>query len=253
MERIGERVGTKIADKLSAKEDSHLRQTAEIIKAGQIVAFPFNGIFGLFGDIDSPSVVEAIIEAKNRSKDRKFIAVVTPERFLDEHVDFTRIPHEKDNILKLWSNIHALGIILPASEGAPSHLIVGEGNEATILNIWTEYHPLRRMLEHFHDLGGRGLVGTSANKSGEATHFDPDSLWSEFHTDVQAIVIDRFDHLPEHRKKSTSVIDLTNDHPRLFREGNVSEKEIREALERHSFPALIVGRDVITVRERTSP
>lgn len=253
MERIGERVDTKIAEKLSVGEDSHLRQTVNIIKAGQIVAFPFNGIFGLFGDIDQPSIVDAIIKAKNRPEDRKFIAVVIPELFLDEYVDLTRTPHKRDNILELWSNIHALGIILPASEGAPPHLIVGEGNEATILNIWTEYHPLRRMLEYFRTLGGRGLIGTSANKSGEPTHFDPDSLWSDFQGDVQAIVFDRFDHLPEYRKKSTSIIDLTNDHPRLFREGNVSEKEIREALERHSFPPLIVGRDVIIVRGRTSP
>lgn len=239
------------APRLLASDMEHLRRVAEIIRDGGIVAFPFNGIFGLFGDIDNLHAAEAMIEAKGRPRDRKLIAVSTPET-IDQHADLDRIGHLKHNLVALWKDIHALGIILPASTYAPYHLTVGEGLDRTILTIWTEYPSLRTMIERFHSLGGRGLIGTSANKSGEPTHFDPDSLYLDFKTDVQAVVYDRFDHLPLQRKKSTTIIDLTNHSPRLHREGNVSEEEVRQALRKHGFPELVVGRDVITVRGRTN-
>ena len=35
------------------------------------------------------------------------------------------------------------------------------------LLVWAEYPPLRQVLEHFRALGGRALVGTSANGAGQ--------------------------------------------------------------------------------------
>lgn len=245
-----DRRGVTYASKLLAADVEHIRRVAEIIRDGGIVAFPFNGVFGLFGDVDNLHAVEAIIEAKGRPRDRKFIVVSTPET-IDQHTDLDRTSHSKDNLVALWKGVHALGIILPASTRAPYHLTIGEGLERTILTIWTEYPPLRSVVENFHSLGGRSLIGTSANKSGEPTHFDPDNLYLDFNTNVQAVVYDRFDHLPPQRKKSTTIIDLTNRSPRLYREGNVSEDELRQALRKYGFPELVVGRDVITVRSRT--
>ncbi len=239
------------ARKLSVAEPEHLVQTAAIIREGGIVAFPFNGVFGLFGDIDNAATAEAIIEAKDRPKDRKLIAVCTPET-IDQLADLSRIRIPTERLIALWRDIHALGMILPASSQSPSHLVVGEGTDSTILNIWTEYLPLRTMMGHYYSLGGRGLVGTSANKGGEATHFDPDSLYIEFRSNVEAVIYDHFDHLPIQRRRSTTIIDLTNHRPRLHREGNVSETELREALRRHNFPELWVGRDVISTRGRAS-
>lgn len=237
------------ASRFEAANRLHLVRVAEIIRDGKIVAFPFNGVFGLFGDIDNIRAAEAIIVAKNRPKDKKLIAVCTPET-IDQHSDLSRTRYPKEQLIALLSDIHALGVILPASTRAPYHLTVGEGMERTMLTIWTEYSPLRTMIEHLHALGGRGLVGTSANKSGEATHFDPDSLYADFRGNVQAVVYDRFDELPLYRRKSTTIIDLTSCYPRLHREGNVPEAELREVLQRHGFPELRVGRDVITVRGR---
>lgn len=243
----------EIAVRLNASDESHLSTVAGIIREGGIVAFPFNGIYGLFGDMDQPDAAEAIYAAKGRPPGQKLIAVVVPER-ISEHVDFARVSHTEQQIRELWVDIHALGIILPAllvpEGGAPAHLTVTEGEKATILNIWTEYHPLRKMIEYFHALGGRGLVGTSANKSGEQTHHRFDSLCRDFSLNVNALVEGYFDHLPPERRKSTTIIDLTGSYPRLRRAGNVSEEELRQALSRHEFPELMVEDDVIKVKGR---
>lgn len=240
---------TREALYLSSGDKSHLRKVAEIIKKGDIVAFPFNGVFGLFGDIDCIKAEELILDAKNRPADKKLIQVCLPE-YVKEIADFSRINFREEQVVKLWRDVHALGIILPAATTAPYHLVIRENSYATVLPIWTEYPPLRYMLEHFRKLGGRALVGTSANRMGQPTNWRFNELKEDFHFSVYALVEDDFSHLPEIRRRSTSVLDLTRENPRLHREGNVTEEEIKVALEKHGFPPLCIGRDVITVRPR---
>lgn len=238
------------AEHLQSHERGHLERSAEIIKAGGIIAFPFNGVFGIFGDIDSVQAVDDILIAKGRPRDRKLIQVCLPERSR-ELVDFSRTPHNEQDVINLWKDVHALGIIAPAATTAPYHLVVREREDfATVLNIWTEYEPLRRMIEHFRKVGGRALVGTSANKSDQPTHWRFDELKEDFRYSLDALVEADFFHLPEIRRRSTTVIDLTSDQPRLHREGNVPEDELKEALRRNGFPELHVPRDVIRVRPR---
>lgn len=246
---LPEEVKIKDALRLSASEKKHLEMAAEIIRDGGVVALPFNGIFGLFGDVDKKEVADKIIIAKNRPKDRKLIVVSAPE-YIGEHVDLSKNGLSHQNIVSLWKDIHALGIIFHASTRAPYHLVVRDQID-TILSIWTEYKPVRDIMEHFRKLGGRAFVGTSANKSGQPTHCSPNTLWEDFRIDVDAVVETTFDHLPAHRLKSTTVIDLTNHQPVLHRLGNVGVEELKEALEKHGFPKLTTLRDVIHVRGRS--
>ena len=121
---------------------------------------------------------------------------------------------------------------------------------ATTLLIWTEYQPLRYLLERFRQCGGRALVATSANKAGEPTHWQFSLLRRDFGADVDAMVEADFSQLSEDRRKSTSIIDLTGDAPRFHRAGNVSELEIDEALVRNRLPGLRIAGEVIQVRAR---
>lgn len=237
-----------IAEELDSENVSHIERAAEIIMDGGIVAYPYNGVFGLFGNIDNPEAVEKIHEAKARPRDKKLIATYLPE-FIQEIADAKKLNFPLDIITSIWREVHALGFILPASTHAPYNLVIGEEGQGTILSIWTEYHPLRHMVEHVRKLGGRGLVGTSANKSGQTTHWQYEELYADFRYDVEGIMKADFSNLPEVRRKSTSVIDLTNTHPRLHREGNVPEEELREILNRYNLP-LVTSRDVIVVRGR---
>ncbi len=233
------------AERLSVQNTKDLKRAAEIMKAGGVVAFPFNGIFGLFGDIDNREAAEKIIDAKNRPKDKKLIIVADPDH-IEEVADLRQVQFSKERIVNLWRTIHALGIILPASTMAPYHLVNREEN--TVLPIWTQYEPLITTMNYLRRLGCRAFVGTSANKSGLATQYRFDSLWQDFSHDVEAVVEANFDHLPSYRNKSTTVIDLTDQYPILHRLGNVDEEELKEVLERCSFPELLVLRDVIQVR-----
>lgn len=234
------------AVQLSANHKGDLKKAAEIIRAGKIIAFPFNGIFGLFGDIDRVKAANLILRAKSRPPDRKLIQVCLPEEVDGKLADLSKVPHDKQRIVNLWKEVHALGLILPAASKAPRHLIV----EDTVLVIWTEYAPLRYMLEHFRKLGGRGLVGTSANKAGESTHWRLKELAADFRFDVAALIEADFSHLDETRRRSTSIINFTGKKPRLIREGNVPRHEINKALIANSLPELHVDANVFIVKPR---
>lgn len=237
-----------IAEELDSENVSHTERAAEIVMDGGIVAYPYNGVFGLFGNIDNPEAVEKIHEAKARPRDKKLVATYLPE-YIQEIADAKRLSFPLETINSIWREVHALGLILPASTHAPYNLVIGNEVKGTILSIWTEYAPLRYMVEHVRKLGGRGLVATSANKSGQATHWQYEELYADFRYDVEGIMKADFSSLPEVRRKSTSIVDLTNTHPRLHREGNVPEEELREILNRYNL-SLVTGRDVIVVRSR---
>lgn len=242
---------SKKAKHLQADNKKHLEECAEIIRAGGIIAFPFNGVYGLFGDTKQIEAADLILKVKNRPEDKTLIQVSLPE-FSHELVDFSKVAFDKKSIISLWKDIHALGIILPASPETPRHLVKTHEDYIypTVLPIWTEYEPLRYMLEHFRKLGGKYLIGTSANKSGEPSHWNYKDLYKDFRYLVHAAVDASFLHLPEVRRKSTSIIDLTGTTPKLYREGNVSREEIQSVLQKYNFPMLERAKHTLIVKKR---
>ena len=172
---------------LVGTDDFGLQRTAEVLRAGGIAAFPFNGIYVLYGDADNPAAGEMIADAKNRPHDKRLAQTCLPEA-VDELADLAGLPFGAADLAALWRDVFALGVILPAPADAPAHLATEAEGPKTIMPVWTEYAPLRRLMEHFRRLGGRLLVGTSANKAGEATHTEFADLWPEFKGDVHISV-----------------------------------------------------------------
>lgn len=248
IERIAIRTSRErvISRELTCVFTEHIIETAHIIRSGGIAAFPFNGVWGLFGDADNPKAADKILEIKARDPKKGLVLVAAPDHIY-EHVDFSQIKFSEEAIVKAWKDIHALGMVLPASENAPKRLVWTEKGQ-TILNIWTEYQPLKSIVCELRKLGVRAMVGTSANISGEATINTFDRLREVFKELVEVLVIDDFSHLPETRRRSTSIIDMTGEVVRLRRRGNTSEEEIAQLLEKYGLGKLIVPDDVKEVK-----
>lgn len=243
-------INPQYALRLSVESLEHIGLAAKLLKENKIGIIAFNGIYGLFTNADDEIANNKILEIKNRPTDKNLILVSAPEH-LDEHVDFNRshYPHEK--VIQLQRSLHALGVILPAGNGAPSHITLANDKQATILSIWTEYEPLRKLIANFRQIGGRAFTATSANKGGQPTHTNAQEAWQDFKAETAFILEADFSHLPDMRKQSTSVVDLTQPKPLLYRLGNVSQEEIQEALLKFGFPDLQVNPEkIIFVRPR---
>ena len=222
---------------LSAVQSADLARAAVILIRGGIVAVPFNGAFALVGDLEQPHVYGRILAAKDRATDKRLAQVALPE-YARELADFDATFAPERKITALWQEVHSLGLILPQRGRGGPRIQEGAASDGTALLLWTEYPPLRKVLEQFRALGGKALFASSANKAGQPALTTTRELWREFFTQVDAIVADDFAHLPDHRRQPASILDLTRDRPRLHRRGSVSPAELQSALALHGFRPL---------------
>ncbi len=225
---------------LSALQSADLARAAVILIRGGIVALPFNGIFALCGDLEQPHVHGRIMAAKIRPQDQRLAQVCLPEH-ANELVDFSKTPRPERDVLALWQDVHSLGMILPATGRGIAAQERVQPSDGTTLLVWTEYPPLRRVLEQFRALGGKALFGSSANRSGQPTATTTREVWREFFTEIDAIVADEFSQLPGQRRQSSTIVDLSSAQPRLNRAGSVTHVELQAALALHGFGRLQIG------------
>src|SRR5262245_53522690 len=137
---------------LSAVQSADLARAAVILIRGGIVALPFNGTFALFGDVEQPHVYSRIMVAKGRLADQRLAQVCLPEH-ARELVDFNVTAAPERKIAALWHEVHSLGLILPANRRGGVTVQERGPTDGTVLVVWTEYHPLRKVLEQFRALG----------------------------------------------------------------------------------------------------
>lgn len=201
---------------------------AERIADGSVVGFFFNGAYALLGDADRSDAAECIFRLKRRPREQTLSLVADP-RFWDEFIDvdspaLSRFPLER--VVGLHERLHALGVIYPADRrSAPPHLIQND----TILNVWTRYGPLIALHEACRARGRRALLGASANLSGEPTYTTAARMHEVF-GDELAVIFAEDPTVPEERRQSVSLIDLTGPAPVLVRRGNTTETEVRDAV-----------------------
>jgi L-threonylcarbamoyladenylate synthase len=220
-----------------------LVRAAEMMRVGGVVALPFNGIWALFGDLEQPAVHERIVAAKRRASDKRLAQLVLPES-AHQLVDFSRLQAPSDAVLGLWRSVHSLGVILPARPEIDAHLGRIQPTDGSVLLVWTEYAPLRSVLEHFRHLGGTALFATPSNTAGQPTHTSIEHVWNAFFHDVDAIMADDFSHLPAGRRQSSSIVDLRGPEPTLRRQGSASVAELQAALTLHGFGELVYSSSV---------
>jgi tRNA A37 threonylcarbamoyladenosine synthetase subunit TsaC/SUA5/YrdC len=189
------------------------------------------------GDLEQPHVYGRIMAAKGRLVDQRLAQVCLPE-FARELVDFNATPASERKITALWQEVHRLGLILPSNSHSTIAAQECVPHDGTVLLVWTEYPPLRKVLEHFRALGGKALFGSSANRTGHTAFTTTREVWREFFTQIDAIVADDFAQLPARLRQSSTIVDLTADQPRLHRRGSVSPAELQSALALHGFQPL---------------
>jgi tRNA A37 threonylcarbamoyladenosine synthetase subunit TsaC/SUA5/YrdC len=201
----------------------------------------------LLGDVDDPSVPAKVAWAKRRPQ-AKGVALVCPPEFLGEHVNLQPpalgSPFPLARVQALQRGLHALGVILPAAmPGAPRHVV----QAGTILNVWTEQPPtapLRQLVGELRRRGKRALAGTSANLSGQPTITDAEEVIAVFGQRVSTILLQDFDEVPPERRRSATIVDLTQPQPQRLREGSVPAGELAAELHRLGLGELVVGADV---------
>lgn len=195
-----------------------IARAADLLKRGRLVIYPTETFYGLACDPRQAEAVQRIFEAKGRPE-RMALPLIAGDR------DAVRLCARDipANALRLMDAFWPgpLTLVLPAREDLPPQLLGG----GRTVGVRVSPHPVAAALAL---AAGGPIVATSANRSGEA----PPSTAEEAARAIGNSVGMILDGGPTSGSNSSTVIDLTQEPPRILRTGAMSTRAIEAILGR---------------------
>jgi L-threonylcarbamoyladenylate synthase len=194
-----------------------LARAGALLRAGRLVAFPTETVYGLGGDATSERAVADIFSAKRRPHFNPLIVHVPSLGDAEELAIFTEAARRA--AARFWPG--PLSLVLPRRPGSGLALLASAGLDTVAVRV--PAHPIALTLLR---KTGRPVAAPSANRSGrisptEAAHVAEDL------GDAVALILD--DGATTVGIEST-VLDMTRDHPALLRPGGISVEQLIELL-----------------------
>ncbi|MDP1654397.1 MAG: L-threonylcarbamoyladenylate synthase [Rhodocyclaceae bacterium] len=139
---------------------SEIQKAVELLRAGELVAFPTETVYGLGADARNPAAVAKIFAAKGRPADHPLIVHIPDATHLDR---WARDIPEAARVLaeKFWPG--PLTLILKRQPDVPDAVTGGQDT----VGLRVPNHPLAlELLRAFGGANGGGLAAPSANRYG---------------------------------------------------------------------------------------
>jgi len=210
---------------LEANDDA-LGEAAETLRAGGVVAFPTETVYGLGANTFDRGALRLVYEMKGRPAANPLIAHVHDEQIARERLAQTWDGRCRTLAARFWPG--PLTLVVPKREDVPSEATAGLDTIA----IRSPRHPAaRRLLEAF----AGPISAPSANRSGRVSPTTALHVADDF-ADVDDLII--LDGGPCEAGIESTVLDLTTAPPRLLRPGAVTLEELRDALGAVDAPSI---------------
>jgi L-threonylcarbamoyladenylate synthase len=196
-------------------DPSLLAQAAQLLRRGQLVAFPTETVYGLGADALNPEAVAAIYQAKGRPAHNPLIVHVA------EIAEAQAIAHWNESAQRLASHYWPgpLTLVLPARAVVPE--IVRAGGPTVAVRV--PAHPLALDLLR---LTGRPLAAPSANRSGRLSPTTPEHVLADLEGRIAAVVLGG----PTTAGIESTVVDVSGEVARLLRPGPIPLDELEQLL-----------------------
>lgn len=196
-----------------------LAEAVARLRAGRLVAFPTETVYGLGADALSDEAVARVFAAKGRPAHNPLIVHVSGAAMAREMV-VSRWPDEAERLARaFWPG--PLSIVLPKHHRVPLRVTGGGPNVA----VRCPDHPLTlALIEAF----GSPIVGPSANLSGSLSPTTASDVREVFSSE-QVFVIDGG---PCRGGIESTVLMLADDRPRVLRPGFIGAEAIEAVLGR---------------------
>jgi L-threonylcarbamoyladenylate synthase len=216
---VAKRLGTSAGE---------IEQAAMALRAGRLVAFPTETVYGLGAVATNDRAVAAIFAAKGRPRFNPLIVHVTDVAAARALV---RWSHAADRLAaRFWPG--ALTMVLPRAEGCPLSLLVSAGGDT--VGLRAPAHPVAQALLAATVLP---VAAPSANRAGQVSPTTADH--------VEAGLGDRIDLIVDGGAcpigVESTVLDLTCAPPRLLRPGGVTREQLEAAIGALARPDAAAG------------
>jgi L-threonylcarbamoyladenylate synthase len=194
-------------------QPDQIARAAELLRAGALVAFPTETVYGLGGDATNDRAVAAIFAAKERPKFNPLIAHVADADAARALVKFD--VRAEMLATTFWPG--PLTLALPRRADCPVSLLAGAGLDSLAVRV--PAHPIARELLR---AVGRPIAAPSANRSGRISPTTAAHVLAELDGRIAAVL----DGGPCKVGIESSVLDLTGAAPRLLRPGGVTAEQL---------------------------
>ena len=195
---------------------TELTRAVATLRAGGLVAFPTETVYGLGADASNETAIKKVFAAKGRPHDHPLIVHIASAAQLNEWA--RDIPPTAHTLAKnFWPG--PLTLILKRAPGV-SDLVTG-GQDTVAMRV--PAHPLAQaLLKAF----GGGIVGPSANRFGRVSATTAEHVRQEFGDAVDCII----DGGACEVGIESTIVDLSGAKPALLRPGIITTAQIESVL-----------------------
>lgn len=201
---------------LSAEDAQTPALAAEMIRRGELVAIPTETVYGLGANGLDENAVARIFEAKGRPQDNPLILHICGAEQIELFCH--HIPQKAYDLAEaFWPG--PLTIVLPAREIVPKRTTGG-------LNTVAVRCPDNAVTREIIRLSGVPIAAPSANISGKPSTTTAGHVLHDHDGKIAAVV----DGGPCRVGVESTIVDLTEERPRLLRPGGITPEQLVEVL-----------------------
>ncbi|MFX1364730.1 MAG: L-threonylcarbamoyladenylate synthase [Promethearchaeota archaeon] len=200
----------------------YLKIAVENIIEGKIFAFPTNSVYGIGGDPQNLEVINKIYDIKFRDRSKGLLLLISD---FEEAIKIAEFNNYAERLAKhYWPGQLTLilkkkepSIIPPEVTAYQDTIGLRVPENEIILNIL-------KLLKSEGYFGG--IIGTSANYSGESPSISGEEVSKKILSPIDLII----DGGKSKSRIPTTIVDCTGESVRFLRKGKISEEEILEFL-----------------------
>jgi len=205
-----------------------IRDAALALKAGHLVAFPTETVYGLGADARNPEAVKRIYEVKGRPSDHPLIVHISSLNQLDKWA--IDIPEYAIKLArKFWPG--PMTLILKRSEIAGDFITGGQDT----VGLRVPSDPIAQaLITEFEKISNSAIAAPSANRFGQVSSTSSADVHEEL-----GEYLDSADRILDGGISTigieSTIIDCTGDRPIILRNGAVTKEDIEIELGIESF------------------
>lgn len=201
-----------------------ISQAAALLRAGEVVAFPTETVYGLGANALSTAAVKKIFDAKGRPSDNPLIVHIAEFAQLEAIASIP--PVAKTLIERFWPG--PLTLVLKKKGNISDAVTAGLPTVAVRMPA----HPVALSLIRE---SGLPIAAPSANRSGRPSPTSAKHVWDDLHGKIAGIV----DGGETGVGVESTVLDCTTDIPTILRPGGVTKEQLEQVIGRVAADAAL--------------
>ena len=205
---------------LSQCSTNTIKDAAQSLDAGHLVAFPTETVYGLGADATNESAVSQIYKAKGRPADHPLIVHIASIDAMGEWAE--DIQEYAINLARdFWPG--PMTLVFNRSGLAKDFIT---GNQNTV-GLRVPNQPIAlALLKEFEKLGGKGIAAPSANRFGAVSPTTAQAVKEELENYLDQVNDVILDGGPCQVGVESTIIDCTSDTPQILRLGAITKEMI---------------------------